>query len=170
MYEGVPIQPHDRRGYFMLPQAPEDAGYYVYGNVGGVPGTGHLAQYAHPFLLSVIFCIERTWQAMDDRKFGIGNISLAEGRKYEHATHQKGLEMDIRPIRTDKLTGQAARVSRFDLIYDREATTKLLHLFLEHPMVSKVFFNDDKVQQALGGRVRSMRGHDDHIHIEIKER
>lgn len=107
---------------------------------------------------------------MDDRKFGIGNISLAEGRKYEHATHQKGLEMDIRPIRTDKLTGQSARVSRFDTIYDREATIKLLHLFLEHPMVGKVFFNDDKVQQALGGRVRSMQGHDDHIHIEIKER
>jgi hypothetical protein len=37
-------------------------------------------------------------------------------------------------------------------------------------MVSKVFFNDDKVQQVLGGRVRSMRGHDDHIHIEIWER
>ncbi|MGJ7914411.1 hypothetical protein ACI48D_02885 [Massilia sp. LXY-6] len=27
----IPIQPKDRRGYFMLPQAPEDAGYYVYG-------------------------------------------------------------------------------------------------------------------------------------------
>lgn len=43
---GVPIQPKDRRGYFMLPQAPEDAGYFVYGNVHGVPGTGNLAQYA----------------------------------------------------------------------------------------------------------------------------
>lgn len=169
MSDGAPIQPRDRRGYFMLPQAPEDAGYYVYGNVGGVPGTGHLAQYAHPFLLSLIFYIEREWQAIDDRKFGIGNISLAEGRKYEHASHQKGIEMDIRPIRKDKLVGQAARVSRFDASYDRDATIKLLCLFLDHPMVSKIFFNDDKVQSALGGRVRSMRGHDDHIHIEIKE-
>jgi murein endopeptidase len=170
MADGVPIQPRDRRGYFMLPQAPEDAGYYVYGNVGGVAGTGHLAQYAHHNLLSLIFYIEREWQAIDDRKFGIGNMSLAEGRKYEHDSHQKGIEMDIRPVRKDNMTGQAARVSRFDAAYDRDATIKLLGLFLGHPMVSKIFFNDDKVQQALGGRVRSMRGHDDHIHIEIWER
>lgn len=166
---GVPIQPKDKLGRFMLPQAPEDAGYYVYGNVGGVAGTGHLAQYAHPNLLSVIFRIEREWQAIDDRKFGIGNISLAEGRRYEHSSHQKGIEMDFRPIRKDKLTGQVARVSRFDAAYDREATIKLVRLFLEHPMVSKVFFNDDKLQQACGGRVRSLRGHDDHLHAEIWE-
>lgn len=48
MATGVPIQPRDDLGHFMLPQAPEEAGYYVYGNVGGVAGTGHLAQYAHP--------------------------------------------------------------------------------------------------------------------------
>jgi murein endopeptidase len=167
MPDGVPIQPRDSRGYFMLPQAPEEAGYYVYGNVGGVARTGDLAQYAHPFLLSLIFEIEREWQAIEDRKFGIGNISLAGGRKYEHATHQLGIEMDIRPVRKDMMTGQAARGSRFDKVYDREATIKLLRLFLGHSMVSKIFFNDGKVQQALGGRVRSWAGHDDHIHIEI---
>jgi hypothetical protein len=111
--------------------------------------------------------IEREWQAIDDRKFGIGNISLAEGRKYEHATHQAGIKMDIRPVRKDMMTGQAARCSRFDAVYDRDATVKPLHLFLRHPMVSKIFFNDDKVQIACGGKVRSLRGHDDHIHIEI---
>lgn len=166
---GVPIQPKDSRGYFMLPQAPEDAGYYVYGNVGGVPGTGHLAQYAHPYLLSMIFWVEREWQAIDNRQFGIGNISLAEGRKYEHATHQKGIEMDIRPIRKDRLVGQAARTSYHDAVYDLEGTVKLVRLFLQHPMVSKVFFNDDRVQKACGGRVRSMIGHNDHLHIEIWE-
>jgi penicillin-insensitive murein DD-endopeptidase len=55
MSKGVPIQQKDSRGFFVLPQAPEEGGYYVYGNVGGVPGTGHLAQYAHPNLLSLIF-------------------------------------------------------------------------------------------------------------------
>ena len=163
----IPVQPKDSRRNFVLPKAPEDAGYYVYGNVGGIPGTGQLAQYAHPNLLSLIFYIERQWQAIDDRKFGIGNISLADGRKYEHKTHQKGIEMDIRPVRKDKMTGQAARCSYFDPVYDRVATIKLLGLFLQHPMVTKVFFNDDKVQQALA-RVRSMDGHNDHIHIEIR--
>jgi penicillin-insensitive murein endopeptidase len=65
--------------------------------------------------------------------------------------------------------GRAARVSRFDAVYDQEATIKLIRLFMQHPMVKIVFFNDDKVQQAIGGRVRSMLGHDDHFHVEIWE-
>jgi penicillin-insensitive murein DD-endopeptidase len=167
---GVPIQPQDGLGRFMLPQAPEDAGYYVYGNVKGLPGTGHLAQYAHPHLLSMIFWVEREWQAVDDRKFGIGNISVANGFKYDHATHMKGIEMDIRPVRKDKVVGQAARCSRFDSVYDREATIKLVRLFLQHPRIRIIYFNDDKVQKACGpGRVKSCRDHDDHLHIEILE-
>jgi len=167
---GIPFQPQDKLGRFMLPQAPEGAGYYVYGNVGGVPGTGHLAQYAHANFLSVIFRIEHEWQAIEERKFGIGNISLAGGRKYEHLGHQKGIEMDFRPIRKDRLTGQAARVSRFDAIYDRDATIKLVRLFLQRPLVVKIFFNDDQVQHICGSRVQYSKDHDDHLHVEIRER
>lgn len=161
-------KPKDSRGYFMLPQAPEDSGYYVYGNVHGAPNTGHLAQYAHPSLLSLIFYIEREWQAIDDRKFGIGNISIAGGTPYDkHKSHQKGIEMDVRPVRNDRLTGQEARVSRFDAVYDSVATTKLIRLFSKHPSVKVIFFNDDVVQKALGARVRSLKNHDDHFHVEI---
>ncbi|UGQ45578.1 penicillin-insensitive murein endopeptidase [Massilia endophytica] len=165
------VQPKDSRGYFMLPQAPEDAGYYVYGMIGNRPNTGHLAQYAHPNLMSLIFYIEREWQAIDDRKFGIGNICVAGGGKYDkHASHKKGIEMDCRPVRKDGMIGQAARVSLNDAVYDRTATTKLIRLFVDHPMVRIVYFNDDKVQHALGSRVRSWPGHDDHFHVEIWER
>jgi murein endopeptidase len=155
----------------MLPQAPEDAGYYVYGNVGGVSGTGPLAQYAHPDMLSVIFWVEREWQAIDNRKFGIGNISVANGRKYDHHTHMKGIEMDIRPVRKDGMVGQAARCAYTDTaIYDCEATVKLVRVFLQHPTVRRIYFNDDKVQKACGGRVTSWPRHNDHLHIEVWER
>jgi murein endopeptidase len=155
----------------MLPQAPEDAGYYVYGNVRGVPGTGHLAQYAHPNMLSVIFWVEREWQAIDDRKFGIGNISVANGLHYDHHTHMKGIEMDIRPVRKDRMVGQAAHCSYLDrAVYDREATIKLVLLFFRHPLVRLMYFNDEKVQQASGGRVKYWTGHNDHIHVEVSER
>lgn len=165
------LQPKDSRGYFMLPQAPEDAGYYVYGNVGKVPGTGHLAQYAHPNLLSLIFEVERAWQAICDRKFGIGNISIDGGKPYDkHQTHQKGIEVDCRPVRKDKLTGHAARCSRFDAVYDCAATIRLIGLFVQHPQVKVVYFNDDKVQQACGARVRSCAGHNDHFHVELLKR
>jgi hypothetical protein len=105
----------------MLPQAPEQAGYYVYGNVGGVPGTGHLAQYAHSNMLSVIFWVEREWQAIDDRKFGIGNISVAGGLKYDHATHMKGIEMGA--------TQRLARVDRANKTeQQRELELRLHHV------------------------------------------
>lgn len=171
MSAGIPIQPRDQLGRFMLPQAPEDAGYYVYGNVRGVPGSGHLAQYAHHNLMSMIFWLDREWQAVDDRKFGIGNISIANGEKYEHSTHMKGIEMDVRPVRKDKMVGQAARCSYHDTaVYDCEATIKLVRLFLQYPTAKLVYFNDDKVQRACGGRVTSCHGHNDHLHFEIAER
>lgn len=165
-------EPKDSRGYFMLPQAPPEAGYYVYGNVGNKPNTGHLAQYAHPDLLSLIFEIERDWQAIDDRKFGIGNISIAGGASYDnHKSHMLGIEMDIRPVRTDKMVGQAAHLTIFDKVYDRKATTKLISLFADHPMVKVIYFNDHVVQQAIGGnRVRSAPTHDNHFHVDLEGR
>jgi penicillin-insensitive murein endopeptidase len=165
---GVPIQPKDSRGYFMLPQAPEDAGYYVYGNVHKVPGTGHLAQYAHPNLFTLIFQIEREWQAICDRKFGIGNISIDGGKKYDaHKTHQRGIEMDCRPVRKDNLAGQGARCSYQDKsVYDCAATIKLIRLFMQLPWVRLVYFNDPEVQMAVG-RVTSCLGHNDHFHVEL---
>lgn len=168
----IPIQPKERRGYFMLPQAPEGAGYYVYGNKGGVAGTGRLAQYAHPDLLSYIFHIEREWQAICDRKFGIGNISIDGGFPYDkHATHKKGIEFDGRPVRKDHVTGPDARVSYCDPHYDLNATIALLSLFARHPETRVIFFNDVRVQKAIGGgRVRTIIGHNDHFHVEIKRR
>lgn len=170
MSNSIRIQPRGQKGLVMLPQAPEDAGYYVYGNVNHTPGTGAMAQYAHPDLMSVIFRIERHWQTIDDRKFGIGNISLADGGKFGHATHRKGIEMDCRPVRKDKMVGPSARCSRFDKIYDRDATLRLICLFAEHPKVQLIYFNDDIIQSAIGGGiVTSWAGHDDHFHVQISE-
>lgn len=162
------VQPKDSRSYFMLPQAPEDSGYYVYGTLHYVPGTGAQAQYAHPNLLTLIFEIEREWQAICERKFGIGNISTDGGEAYDkHATHRKGIEMDCRPVRKDKMTGQAARCSYLEkAVYDCEATIKLIRLFVQHPWVKLVYFNDPEVQKALG-RVSSCAGHNDHFHVDL---
>ncbi|CAM2810996.1 MULTISPECIES: hypothetical protein [Janthinobacterium] len=165
------VQSRDKRGFFILPQASEGAGYYVYGNLHHMPSSGHLAQYAYPSMLSLIFYIAREWQAIDDGKFDIGNISIAGGLGYDkHVSHRKGIEMDLRPMRKDKLEGQSARVSRFDDVHDRNATIKLIRLFLQHPMATTVFFNDGEVQKMIaGGPVRSLKGHDDHLQLEIRE-
>lgn len=150
------VQPKDARGYFMLPQAPEDAGYYVYGTP--LHGAG---QYGHPALLSVLFFVEREWQAIDDRKFGVGNISLAGGGKYgKHDSHMNGLQVDIRALRLD---GLHSPVTRFEHEYDRDATEKLIGLFYSHPSVRKVLFNDTTIPG-----VKPWDGHDDHFHVDIR--
>ena len=132
------IQPKDSRGFFMLPQAPQDAGYYVY----GTPGKG-AGQYAHPVMMTVLLYVEHNWQTEDQRKFGIGNISLAGREVFEpHASHQNGLQVDVRPLRID---GNHVPVKYFQSGYDKAATTRLIGLFQSHPMVTKVFFNDRSI-------------------------
>jgi penicillin-insensitive murein endopeptidase len=150
------VQPKDSRGYFMLPQAPEDAGYYVYGTP--LQGAG---QYAHPSLMSVPFFIEREWQATDNRKFGIGNISLAGGGRFRpHATDKDGLQVDIRPLRKD---GAHVPVSYFQAGYDKDATMRLIEISLGHPAVIKVYFNDSTISG-----VWPLADHDNHFHVEMR--
>lgn len=148
----------DSRGFFVLPQKPEQGGlgYYTYGTP--LHGAG---QYVHPKLLSLICMIEHRWQGTDDRKIGIGNISLAGGLPYKgHDSHQSGCDMDIRLFRKD---GKEDAVNRLDEQYDRDATARLIGMFFESAIIKVIFFND-----ALIPRVRPLSRHDDHFHITIQ--
>jgi penicillin-insensitive murein endopeptidase len=148
----------DSRGYFMLPQAPEEAGYYVYGTPGGGAG-----QYSHPLLMTVLLFVEREWQAGDRRKFGVGNISLAGGERFRpHSTHKDGLQVDVRPLRLD---GNHVPVKYFSSGYDKEATSRLIELFQGHPLVAMIFFNDKSIPG-----VKELSHHDDHFHVQINPR
>jgi penicillin-insensitive murein endopeptidase len=149
------VQPKDSRGHFMLPQIPEQAAYYTYGTPPGGAG-----QYAHPKLLSLIFSIEHRWQGIDDRRIGVGNISLPGGVKYKgHKGHRSGLDVDLRLFRKDR---QEARVTRLDEQYDREATAKLIKIIFEFNIIQVVYFNDLQIPG-----VRPLARHDDHFHLTI---
>lgn len=129
------VEPIDSRGYFLLPQSPEDTGYYTY----GAPAHGQ-GQYAHSKLLSMIFQVAHRWASIDSRSFGVGNISLYGGSAFPpHKTHQSGLEVDIRPLRRD---GKHLPVDWRDQQYDRAATSKLIELFFASGLVKGVLFND----------------------------
>ncbi len=146
----------DNRGFFVLPQNPEESGYYIYGTPMGGQG-----QYAHPSMLNFLFWLELRWSANEKRKFGVGNISLAEGATFNpHRSHRNGLQVDIRPIRKD---GAHTSVSYKSKDYDLAATKRLVALFISSGMVNKVMFNDPHVHGA-----KPLSGHDDHIHIEVR--
>ena len=151
------VQPMDSRRYFMLPQGREDSGYYVY----GTPGSGAY-QYAHPSMMSVIMFVEREWAAIDKRKFGVGNISLAGGPKNgDHSSHIDGMQADVRALRKD---GLQLPVTWHQEQYDKEATGKLIGLFFSHPLIKKVLFNDVRAYPG----VRAWTHHDDHFHVEVR--
>lgn len=152
----IPIQPKDKRDYRMIPQAPEDAGYYAYGD----PGNG-VVQFAHPKLMTLILAVEREWQATETRKFGVGDISAAGGTKRpDHDSHRSGLEVDIRPMRKD---GEHTGCRYQDPAYDREATEKLIDLFRAMaPGPLLIYFNDSKI-----AGVRPLAKHDNHFHVQF---
>lgn len=149
------VAPQDSRNHFVLPQASEGGAYYTY----GTPGSG-AGQYCHSKMLTFIFLLEHRWGALDGRKIGIGNISLANGTSFPpHRSHKSGLEVDIRPFRKD---GKRLPVRYTDAQYDREATRKLVLLMWQTSMVKRVGFNDLSIS-----RVQRLPGHDDHLHVEV---
>jgi penicillin-insensitive murein endopeptidase len=69
------------------------------------------------------------------------------------------------------MTGQTARCSfRDNAVYDREATIKLVRLFLQHRLVKVIYFNDKDMRTLVGSpRMTPWPGHDDHLHVGLWE-
>lgn len=156
-----PLRPtQDSRHFFMLPQAPMDSGYYVYGMLYGKPANGAY-QYAHPLAITAILRVALEWQAIDNRRFGVGDISMAGGPKPpDHDSHRTGLEVDIRPLRKD---GKEEPETWRGAKYDREGTMKLIQLFRSFAPVAIILFNDPEIPF-----VTWYAGHDDHFHIKLR--
>ena len=149
----IPFQ--DKRGFFILPQKYEGGGYYTY----GTPGRGQ-GQYAHSRMITMLLSVGHQWSQLDARKFGVGNISLADGTEFKpHRSHRDGLQVDVRALRKD---GRETPCSILDSQYDRAATALLIGLFQRHPFVHRILFNDTTI---VG--VRPARGHNDHFHVEL---
>ena len=112
-------------------------------------------------MMTVLLWVANRWSQLDARKFGIGNISLADGADHpDHGSHESGLEVDLRPLRKD---GRHSGCTIGDPHYDRNGTAALIGLFHQHPMVAVVLFNDRSIQW-----VRPAKGHDNHFHVELR--
>lgn len=158
-----PIRPRptqDARRFFMLPQAPMDSGYYVYGELFHQPAKGAY-QYAHPTMMTAILRVGLEWQATERRRFGVGDISLADGVPTpDHQSHRTGLEVDVRPLRKD---GHEDGVCWWDAAYDRTGTERLIGLFRTFASVELVLFNDNHIPHA-----HPAGGHDNHFHLKLR--
>ena len=156
-----PLRPtQDSRGFLMLPRSPAESGYYTYGTMDNKPDRGGY-QYPHPIMMQAILRVGLEWQAIDRRRFGIGNISRADAfDDDDHDSHLDGLQVDVRPLRKDGL--EEPVTWRQAQLYDRDGTAKLIELFRTFAPVRLVLFNDTSIPF-----VRTARRHDDHFHVAL---
>ncbi len=158
-----PLRPRptqDSRDFFMLPQAPMDSGYYVYGQLYGKKAKGAY-QYASPIMMTSIFRVALAWQAQDNRRIGVGDISLAGGRPTpDHDSHKSGLEVDIRPLRKD---GREEPVFWWEPEYDKAATAELIALFRSLAPVVQILFNGPSIPFVM-----KAKKHDHHFHVKLR--
>ncbi len=114
--------------------------------------------------------------AADFHRLGHGPVSLGDlsfqhgGNIQGHATHEVGLDVDVRPIKRDG--GQCARYGGTNYrwsTYDRAATRALIRAIRAAGAghVKLIYFNDP---QLIGeGLTTWYAGHDDHLHVRYCE-
>ena len=131
-------------------------GYYSY-----KPGTN---QYGLPETIRALQTIGAQWHKSHTSgpRIGIGDISLQGGGKMPgHASHQKGVDIDIRLVRND---GQEGPVTYKQAAYSRTLTQELVNLIRTNGVlrVEYIFFNDPQIKD-----VQKWPNHDDHLHVRF---
>jgi hypothetical protein len=151
----APAAPAPRRtsraGYIQLPAA--GPGFATYGAAS--------RRWGRPAL---VYGIERAGQRMRARgrpRIGVGDISLENGGNISgHASHERGVDVDVRPMRND---GREGRVTRFERTYSRDLTRELIQELRAQIPTRLVLFNDLRV-----GGVLPWPGHDNHFHFRMR--
>lgn len=93
---------------------------------------------------------------------GVVDLSLEAGGPHEpHKSHQRGVDVDIRPLRKDK---KHQPVSISDAAYSHEMTKAMVGFLREDSNVQFILFNDTQIPG-----VSPAKGHDNHLHVRFKE-
>lgn len=148
-------RPVSRAGFIQLPNSGRGFyGYYAASKRWGTPrlvyGIERIAarfQREHP-----------TWG-----RIGLGDISVMNGGRISgHASHQRGVDVDGRLMRTDNRE-QATTI--FQSAYSRTKNQALLNLYESELNVKNIFFNDTRVRTA---HRQNWPNHDNHYHVRIR--
>jgi hypothetical protein len=131
---------------------PENGNFYLYSNQDRVWGTTLTLQS----IRTLVAALRPAGIVL-----GIGDISYAQGgRMPPHASHRRGIDVDIRPQRTDE-SRSPVRVS--DPAYSHDRTKVVVEALTADDNLELIFFND----KSMPG-VRFHEGHDNHLHCRFK--
>ena len=116
----------------------------------------------------------RGWHAanMNAPLFGINDLSHGDlgtltfgGYFFPHSSHQNGLDVDVRYVRSDGDTGMP-NIALNPEDYDTAATSTLMNRFILNGRVEKILVDMDNIGFT-GPLLRHEGGHSDHFHIRI---
>ncbi len=88
------------------------------------------------------------------------------GNTNEHASHETGLDVDIRLLRDNGSIGEV-EWNDPSTNYNRQAARKIIEALRDTPGSQKVLFNDVALINEFPGFVFASADHDDHIHLNI---
>ncbi len=126
---------------------------------------GGADQYGRASTIRSIMDIAEAWcEQHPDLRLQFGDISRRGGGSFDppHKAHQRGLEVDIRPITNN---GREEPTSIHVMNYSHELTRELAQLIKEKFPAATIFFNDERL---IGLNLTSpLSGHDNHLHLRF---
>ena len=116
--------------------------------------------YAQQSTIEALNNLGAAWKASgESSNIVITEISKEVGPTPGHQTHQDGIDVDIRPMR---ISGSGS-VPYTSSNYDQPSTQKLVDLILAQNPKARILFNDPNIKG-----VTPFKGHDDHLHVELR--
>jgi hypothetical protein len=127
-----------------------------------VKTSGSNSLFGTPKSLASIERLARKVAQELDASVGVVDISYEGGGKHpDHSSHRRGVDVDIRPLRTDK---ESLPVDISNAEYSHDLTKAMVGYLQEDPNVQLILFNDTKISG-----VTWSNGHGNHLHVRFKE-
>ncbi|HEX5709020.1 MAG TPA: penicillin-insensitive murein endopeptidase [Pyrinomonadaceae bacterium] len=111
-----------------------------------------------------IMGVAEAWSALHSSpRLQIGDISRRRGGPFPpHASHQKGVDVDVRPITNN---GREEPTNIHLATYSHDLTKELCQLIRRRVPGVRIFFNDPRLISL--GLAQRLAGHDDHLHVRF---
>ncbi len=153
----VPTKPTASGIDFVLPL--EGAGFTTYNRE-----PNGADQFGTELTINAIIALAGRWFLLHPEvRLQVGDISRKGGGKFPpHASHQKGIDADFRPIRRDN---RMDPISVGEVQYDTIRSEEFILLALSRHPNATIFFNDQRLINK--GLTKHAKGHDNHIHIRF---
>ena len=126
-----------------------------------VKSSGSNSLYGTPQTLASIETLARKVAEALDRNLGIVDLSYQGGGKHpKHTSHRRGVDVDIRPLRTDT---KNEGVTITAAAYSRELTKAMVSFARADPNLQLILFSDTQIPG-----VTWALNHHDHLHLRFK--